>query len=99
MFRRNGADETLDRDNYEDNTHIVVKDSTNCIIKGCNTMARNIMDTSSGGATRPTNASNFSNNKECIITDNMLVGCTKSDKLDANKIESNIDCVISNNIP
>lgn len=99
FFRRNGAYEELTRDDYDENVHIVMKNSKSCIVRGCNTISKNIMDTSSGGITRPTNCSNFSNNRECIITDNMLVGCTKSAKLDANKIENNIDCIITDNIP
>lgn len=99
IFRRNGADETYGRENYDQNVHVVMKNSANCIMRGCSTISKSIMDTSSGGATRPSNCSNFSNNKECIISNNMLVGCTKSNKLEANKIEDNTDCVVSNNIP
>ena len=57
-----------------------------------------ILDTSSGGASRPSNCSNFSNNSNCIIALNNLFGCTKSDKTVANKIENNTNCIINSNM-
>ena len=98
-FRRNGATETLSASDYNDNIHFSIKNCNNVIVKGNNTVAKSTLDTSTGGMTRPSNVSNISNNTNCIISENILNGCSKSDKLSANTIENNTNCVIVNNIP
>ena len=98
-FRRNGATETLSTSDYNDNIHFSIKNCNNVIVKGNNTVAKSTLDTSTGGMTRPSNVSNISNNTNCIISENILNGCSKSDKLSANTIENNTNCVIVNNIP
>ena len=98
MFRRNGADETYDNTNYENNSHIVMKNSTGCILSNNNTVAKHILDTSSGGATRPSNVSKIQKNTKCIIVNNVFTGCTKSDIASANLWESNTSCVLVNNV-
>ena len=98
MFRRNGADTSFDGTNYENNSHIVMKNSTGCILSNNNTVAKHILDTSSGGATRPSNVSKIQKNTKCIIANNMLTGCTKSDIASANLWEGNTNCVITPNI-
>lgn len=99
VFRRNGADTNYDSNNFTHNIHLFAHNNTGCIIKGNNTVAKHILDTSSGGATRPSNASNIANNTQCIISENILTGCTKTDKVAANLLEGNKECVIVNNIP
>ena len=97
-FRRNGADDTLDREDYENNLHFVVKNCTNVNVTNSLTVAKSTLDTSSGGSTRPTNCSKFSNNSKCIFKDNNLTGCTKGDKNNANLIENNTNCIVNDNI-
>lgn len=98
MFRRNGADTTFDNTNYENNSHIVMKHSTGCILTNNNTVAKHILDTSSGGATRPSNVSKIQGSSQCIITNNILTGCTKTNISDANLWEGNANCVLANNV-
>lgn len=99
LFRRNGALESLDRDDFDNNVHFTIKNCENVVVKGNNTLAKETLDTSNNKATRPSNCSNISNNSNCIISENILNGCTKKDKASANKIENNTDCIIVNNIP
>ena len=89
-FRRNGATETLSTSDYNDNIHFSIKNCNNVIVKGNNTVAKSTLDTSTGGMTRPSNVSNISNNTNCIISENILNGCSKSDKLSANTIENKV---------
>ena len=102
VFRRNGANVASNdgsySEDYEKNVHIYAYGNINCNFIGSNTVAMQILDTSSGGASRPSNCSNFSNNSNCIIAFNNLFGCTKSDKTVANKIENNTNCVINSNM-
>ena len=98
IFRRNGADDTLDREDYENNIHFVIKNCTNVNVTNSLTVAKAILDTSSGGTTRPTNCSAFTNNSKCIFKDNNLTGCTKGDKNNANPMDSNVSCIINDNI-
>lgn len=97
IFRRNGTDTTLATDDFDNNIHFFIQNCTDVIVKGNNTVAKSILDT--GGAKRPSNVSNISNNTNCIVSENILNGCTKTDKLLGNKIENNTNCVIANNIP
>lgn len=99
MYRRNGANTNLATTDYEHNVHMYINNCYDCIIEGNNTVAKQILDTSTGGATRPSNVSNFSNNTNCIYTNNLLTGCSKSNKVAANKVNNNTDCITSNNIP
>ena len=99
VFRRNGAMDELDPSNYEYNSHIFFYQNTNCMLSSNTTVAKHTLDTSSGGKTRPSNVSSIEGNESCIIVNNMLVGCTKSDKLLANRLSGNTNCVIKNNIP
>lgn len=102
IFRRNGARvETQDDDShrldYTNNVHIYADGNVNCIFMGSNTVAKTTNDVGSGAA-RPTNCTNFTNNTNCIITYNVLNGCTKSDTTDANKMSNNTNCITDNNI-
>lgn len=101
VFRRNGAKVTGDtaviRDDYENNVHIYARNNVNCNFIGVNTVVKAILDTGAS-AERPTNCSGFFSNRNCIISLNNFTGCTKGDKADANKFNSNTTCVIENNI-
>ena len=100
VFRRNGARiETSDesRDDYINNVHIYARQNINCNFIGSLTVVKPISDVGSAPQ-RPTNCSNFSENIKCIIKDNNLCGCTKGDKVDANKFENNINCIIEDNM-
>ena len=99
VFRRNGALDTLEASDYDDNIHFSLKNCNNVVLKGNVTKVQSILDTSSGGKTRPSNCANISNNTNCIIAENILNGCSKSDKESANKIENNTTCIIKYNIP
>lgn len=95
IFRRNGAANDLDRYDYEDNVHFVIKNSKNINISGNNTVAMSTLDTGAGN-TRPTNCCQVSGNEYMNFKNNNLRGCTKSDKKDANKIENNLYSLINN---
>lgn len=99
LFRRNGALDSLNASDFDNNVHFVISNCENVIVKSNTTLAKSTLDTSSGGITRPSNCSNISNNNNCIISENILNGCTKKDKASANKFENNTDCIIINNIP
>lgn len=102
VFRRNGAriESTDDESHQEDfvkNVHIYADGNLNCNFIGSNTVVKPISDIASAPQ-RPSNCSNFTNNKNCIVSLNNLAGCTKSDKVSANHFDGNIDCIIENNI-
>lgn len=100
VFRRSGAkvpSDDISREDFINNVHIYACRNINCNFLGSNTTVKPISDVGSAPE-RPTNASNFSNNINCIITSNNLCGCTKKDKVAANKIEGNIDCIIKDNM-
>ena len=98
IFRRSGADTNLSTEDTTNNCHIYANSNTNCIISGNITYEQNILDTGSA-ATRPSNCTNISNNINCVITNNILNGCTKSDKVAANIFENNINCIVYGNMP
>ena len=97
-YRRNGAVDNLDREDFEDNVHFVIKNCENLTVNGTMTVAKNTLDTSGGGKTRPTNCSHIADNINCIFTNNNLRGCSKSDKISANKIYNNKSSIITGNI-
>ena len=74
-----------------------MKNSTSVVINNSITVVKAITDNSSS-STRPSNCSYISGNTDCIISNNILTGCTKSDKDAANKEENNTNCIIDNNI-
>lgn len=96
VFRRNGALGTLESDNYEENVHYVVKNCDNVKVKNNTTRAMSTLDTSTGGKRRPSNVCKVVDNNHLIFKDNDLLGCTKSNKLEASKIENNINSIIDN---
>lgn len=102
IFRRNGAkvigETELTRNDYINNVHIYAKGNINCNFLGSNTTVKATSDVGAAPE-RPTNATNFSENVNCIIALNNLCGCTKKDKNDANKFENNVDCIIKDNMP
>lgn len=102
IFRRNGAKvESMDDDSqqqdYIHNVHIYAHGNLNCNFIGSNTVVKPISDVGSAPQ-RPSNCTNFTNNKNCIVSLNNLGGCTKKDKTDANKFTNNIDCIIEHNM-
>ena len=102
VFRRNGAKiETLDdgshQNDFTKNVHIYANGNLNCNFIGSNTVAKPISDVASAPE-RPSNCSNFTNNKNCVVSLNNLAGCTKKDKTNANCFDGNINCIIDNNI-
>lgn len=102
VFRRNGAKiETLDdgshQNDFTKNVHIYANGNLNCNFIGSNTVVKPISDVASAPE-RPSNCSNFTNNKNCIVSLNNLAGCTKKDKTNANCFDGNINCIIDNNI-
>lgn len=96
VFRRNGALDTLEKDDYENNVHYVVKDCDNVKVKDNSTKAMQTLDTSTGGITRPSNVCKVVDNNHLIFKDNDLLGCTRSNKLEGAKIENNINSIIDN---
>lgn len=101
IFRRNGAkvvSSTEDtRNDYVNNVHIYAKGNMNCNFLGSNTTVKATSDVGSAPE-RPTNATSFLENVNCIITSNNFCGCTKKDKADANKFEGNVNCIIKDNM-
>lgn len=101
VFRRNGAkiandDNDSHKLDYTNNVHFYFDRNDNCNIIGLNTLKKASSDVGSEPE-RPSNCSNFTNNVKCIISLNSLNGCTKVDKIDANKMENNVSCIITNN--
>ena len=96
VFRRNGALDTLEKDDYENNVHYVVKDCDNVKVKDNSTKAMQTLDTSAGGKTRPSNVCKVVDNNHLIFKDNDLLGCTRSNKVEGSKIENNINSIIDN---
>ena len=102
VFRRNGAKiETLEdgshQNDFTKNVHIYANGNLNCNFIGSNTVVKPISDVGSAPE-RPSNCSNFTNNKNCVVSLNNLAGCTKKDKTNANCFDGNINCIIDNNI-
>lgn len=102
IFRRNGAKiETLEdgshQNDFTKNVHIYADGNLNCNFIGSNTVVKPISDVGSAPE-RPSNCSNFTNNKNCVVSLNNLAGCTKKDKTNANCFDGNINCIIDNNI-
>lgn len=102
VFRRNGAKiETLEdgshQNDFTKNVHIYANGNLNCNFIGSNTVVKPISDVASAPE-RPSNCSNFTNNKNCVVSLNNLAGCTKKDKTNANCFDGNINCIIDNNI-
>lgn len=95
-FRRNGALDTLAKDDYENNVHYVVKDCDNFKIKDNTTRAMQILDTDTGGKTRPSNVCQVVNNNHLIFKDNDLLGCTRTNKLEGSISENNTNSIIDN---
>ena len=102
VFRRNGAKiETLEdgshQNDFTKNVHIYANGNLNCNFIGSNTVVKPISDVASAPE-RPSNCSNFTNNKNCVVSLNNLAGCTKKDKTNGNRFDGNINCIIDNNI-
>lgn len=102
IFRRNGAavptvEGEPHRTDYVNNVHICAIGNVDCNFIGSNTVSKTIFD-NVGSVDRPTNASNFSDNTNCIIALNNLRGCTKSNKADANLFSNNTDCIFEHNM-
>ena len=102
-YRRNGAkietqeDESHKKD-FERNVHIYAKGNIDCNFTGNTTVAKPISDVGSA-AERPSNCSCFIENDNCVISLNNLRGCTCSNKVEANYVRYNINCVITDNNP
>lgn len=102
IFRRSGAqvpsqDDESHKEDYINNVHIYAKGNIDCNFIGSNTNVKPVSDVG-GAPERPSNVSCFENNTNCIIASNNLRGCTKSDKVEANKFLDNINCVIESNM-
>ena len=105
IYRRNGAKIATEEDeshklNYEQNTHIYANGNITCTFIGNNTVCKPISDVGSA-AERPSNACYFHDNQYCVISMNLWHGTTKvvDNKAEGVKMENNINCVITNNIP
>lgn len=101
IFRRNGAyvetqEDESHKQNYTQNVHIYADNNKDCIIMGTNTVKKQNNDLGTG-TDRPSNCTSFTNNTRCILSYNVLNGCTRNGA-DANKMENNTDCIIGNNI-
>ena len=102
VFRRNGAKiETLEdgvhQNVFTKTVHMYANGNLYCNCIGSNTAVKPISDVASAPE-RPSNCSNFTNNKNCVVSLNNLAGCTKKDKTNANCFDGNINCIIDNNI-
>lgn len=100
VFRRNGAKiESSDTsvNDYVNNVHIYAEGNINCNFIGSNTTVKPISDVSSAPE-RPTNCTNFVNNINCIVSLNNFTGCTKKDKVQANRFTNNTNSIIEKNI-
>lgn len=103
IFRRNGrmlpSAETNPeiKTDHENNVHVYANGNIRCNFIGCNTMAKATLDTGSAPE-RPSNCMTFTNNIDCIITNNNLTGCTKLDLTDANVFTDNVNCIVDNNL-
>lgn len=100
VFRRNGAKiESSDTsvNDYVNNVHIYAEGNINCNFIGSNTTVKPISDVGSAPE-RPTNCTNFVNNINCIVSLNNFTGCTKKDKVQANRFTNNTNSIIEKNM-